>query len=241
MLRSNSKLPVLQVLFVFFYSSMLSLNQTLGAINRHRSGQGQAKPHSTTRTTYVNPSYKPPSLKSYVRTEHQTTNSTSTTSSKPPTTVRPPSGPGPSQSQPHDVTIDGVVFESSKRSLVRKDSASIPSSAQLFRATSLPVIPSAKPPSSRVRPRVQSQFSRNRLEAGPRTRLYKPKGPSRNRLKLDNTRKAYQSVHAEACHSQWLMTLHRSQRAQGKKRYVDKPCPRFTTTGALPRILDPHS
>jgi hypothetical protein len=109
------------------------LSQSLGAINRHRSGQGQARPPYS--TTYVNPSYKPPSSKSYVRPEHQATNVTSTTSSSPSTaatTVRPPSGPGPSHSQPHDVTINGVVFESSKRSLVRKDSASIPSFAQPF-------------------------------------------------------------------------------------------------------------
>jgi hypothetical protein len=107
------------------------LSQSLGAINRHRSGEGQARPpHSTTRTTYVNPSYKPPSSKPYVRPEHQATNVTPTSSTS--ITVRPPSGPGPSHSQPHDVTINGVVFERSKRSLVRKDSASIPSFAQPF-------------------------------------------------------------------------------------------------------------
>jgi len=59
---------------------------------------------------------------------------------------------------------------------------------------SLPVIPPTKPPSSGPRPRVQSQFSRNRLEGGPRTRVYKPKAPSRNHLKLDNTRRTYRSV-----------------------------------------------
>jgi len=114
-----------------FHTLIPFLSQSLGAINRHRSGQGQA----TTRTTYVNPSYKPPSSKPYVRPEHQAPNVTSTTSSSPSTTattVRPPSGPGPSHSQPHDVTINGVVFERSKRSLVRKDSASIPSFAQPF-------------------------------------------------------------------------------------------------------------
>jgi hypothetical protein len=135
MLRSNSKLPVLQVFSSLSHIDTF-LSQSLGAINRHRSGQGQARaPHSTTRTTYVNPSYKPPSSKPFVQPEHQAANVTSTTSSSPSTTastVRPPSGPGPSHSQPHDVTINGVVFERSKRSLVRKDSASIPSFAQPF-------------------------------------------------------------------------------------------------------------
>jgi len=109
------------------------LVKTLGAINRHRSVQGQARPpHSTTQTTYVNPSYKPPSSRAYVRAEYQAAGAPPSTSSKPSTTVRPPSGPGSSLSRPHDVTIDGVVFESSERSLVRKDRASIPSSTQPF-------------------------------------------------------------------------------------------------------------
>ncbi|KAI9511388.1 hypothetical protein F5148DRAFT_1171171 [Russula earlei] len=184
----------------------LEIARLTGAINRHRSGGGQARPpSSTSRTTYVNPSYKPPSSKTYVHPEYQSSRATASTSSNSSSTVRPASasGTGPSLSQPHDVTINGVVFESSKRSLVRKD-----------------IIPSvnSKPPPSGPRPRVQ--FSRNRLDVGPRTRVYKPKAPSRSRLKLDNTRRAYQS-----------------QRNQGKKRYVDKPCPRFTTTGSCNRGL----
>lgn len=110
-----------------------SYPKTLGAINRHRSGQGQVRPPpSATRTTYINPSYKAPSSRAYIRPENQAASAAPSTSSRPSTTVRPPSGPGPSISQPHDVTIDGVVFESSKRSLVRKDRASIPFSAQPF-------------------------------------------------------------------------------------------------------------
>ena len=130
------KLEIARLTGIFFrpfHTPMLSLSQNLGAINRHRSGQGQGRPpHSTTRTTYVNPSYKPPSSKPQVLPEYKAAGVTPTTSSRPSPTVRPPSGPGPSLSQPHDVTIDGVVFESSKRSLVRKDSASITSSTQPF-------------------------------------------------------------------------------------------------------------
>ena len=167
-----------------------------GAINRHRSTE--SRPYPATRTSYVNPSYKLPSSKTQVRPGSQTPTATpaSSTSTSSVPTVRPQSGPGPSQSQPRDVTINGVVFETSNRSLVRKDSASIYSSGRLLVQPSPLVKPSSKPPSfGPPRPRVQSQFSRNKSEVGPRSRVYKPKGPPRNRLKLDNTRRAYQSVH----------------------------------------------
>jgi hypothetical protein len=167
-----------------------------GAINRHRSGEGQARPPSTiSRTTYVNPSYKPPSSKAYVRPGCQTSRVPPTESANSSTTVRPTSGPGPSRTQARDVTINGIVFESSKRSLVRKDSACLHSPTRIFAQLSPLVKPSVKPPSSGPRPRVISQFSRNKSEVGPRTRVYKPKGPSSRRLKFDNTRRAYQSVH----------------------------------------------
>jgi len=179
----------------------LEIARLTGAINRHRSGE--ARPPHSTRTSYVNPSYKPPSSKPLVRPGSQTPAAPPPSSASSVPTVRPPSGPGPSQSQPRDVTINGVVFETSKRSLVRKD-----------------IKPSSKPPSFGPRPRVQSQFSRNKSQAGPRARVYKPKGPPRSRLKLDNTRRSYQS-----------------RGPSYKKKYVDKPCPRFTTTGSCNRGL----
>lgn len=112
------------VLFTHLYSSLVM--ECLGAINRHRSGEARPpQPYTTTRTSYVNPSYKPPSSKPPVRPGSQTSGAPPTSSSSSIHTVRPPSGPGPSQSQPRDVTINGVLFETSKRSLVRKDSASI--------------------------------------------------------------------------------------------------------------------
>lgn len=204
----------------------------LGAINRHRSTE--THPYPTTRNTYVNPSYRLPTSKTHVRPGSQTPSATpaSSTSSLP--TVRPQSGPGPSQSQPRDVTINGVVFETSKRSLVRKDSASISSSGRLLVQPSPLVKPSSKPPSIGPRPRVQSQFSRNKSAVGPRTRVYKPKGPPRSRLRLDNTRRAYQSVSLMMliCNDS-LMIPRRSRGPSAKRKYVDKPCPRFTTTGAL--------
>jgi hypothetical protein len=183
--------------FSFYTCTIISVMDFLGAINRHRSGEARPPhPSTTTRTSYVNPSYKPPSSKPVVRPGPQTSAAppASSASSVVPT-VRPPSGPGPSQSQPRDVTINGVVFETSKRSLVRKDSASVYSFGRLVAQPSLVVKPSSKPPSFGPRPRVQSQFSRNKSQVGPRARVYKPKGPPRSRLKLDNTRRSYQSVH----------------------------------------------
>ncbi|KAI0272600.1 hypothetical protein BC834DRAFT_857499 [Gloeopeniophorella convolvens] len=180
----------------------LEIARLTGAINRHRNGEIQARPQTSSRTTYVNPSYKTSSTKGYVRPGYQSVNTTSTTSPSSSATVRPPPGPGPgpSHSQPRDVTIGGVKFESSRRTLVRKD-----------------IKPTAPPPSSGPRPRVQSQFSRNKAEVGPRARVHKPKPPPRNRLKLDNTRRPYQPRRSIA------------------KKYVDKPCPRFTTTGSCTR------
>jgi hypothetical protein len=188
------KLEIARLTGIFLSRSycFFLLNNVPGAINRHRSGEGQAgPPYTTSRTTYVNPSYKPPSSKAYVRPGYQTSSVTPTQSASSSATVRPPSGPGPSRTQPRDVTINGVMFESSKRSLVRKDSACMhPSSLPLVQLSLL-----VKPPSSGPRPRVISQFSRNKSEVGPRTRVYKPKGPSNRRLKFDNTHRAYQSVH----------------------------------------------
>ena len=111
------------VLFTHLYSSLVM--ECLGAINRHRSGEARPpQPYTTTRTSYVNPSYKPPSSKPPVRPGSQTSGAPPASRPSSIPTVRPPSGPGPSQSQPRDVTINGVLFETSKRSLVRKDSAS---------------------------------------------------------------------------------------------------------------------
>ncbi|KAH9066808.1 hypothetical protein EDB87DRAFT_1588342 [Lactarius vividus] len=182
----------------------LEIARLTGAINRHRSTEGRPLPsYPTTRNTYVNPSYKLSSSKTQPRPGSQTPSPAPTSNASSIPTVRPQSGPGPSQSQPRDVTINGVVFETSKRSLVRKD-----------------IKPSSKPPSFGPRPRAQSQFSRNKSEVGPRARVYKPKGPPRSRLKLDNTRRAYQS-----------------RGPNYRKKYVDKPCPRFTTTGSCNRGL----
>ncbi|KAH9941514.1 hypothetical protein B0H21DRAFT_547020 [Amylocystis lapponica] len=181
----------------------LEIARLSGAINRHKTtepaprstGYPAARPRNN---VYVNPNYKPPSK-----------------TSRPPPPVHRSSqvvgGNGPSTSQTHDVVIGGVAFQSSGRSLVRKD---------------LPKpVSSAKPVPRMIPPRAN--YARN--NAGTLVnvnRLYKPRSsrrggrPAARNMTLDNTR-PYQS-----------------RRLSTKRaKYSDKPCPRFTTTGACNRGL----
>jgi hypothetical protein len=185
-----------------------------GAINRHKSGSTtqQATGHSTgyparpRNNTYVNPNYKPPSNQykpptKYVRPV--------TTTYKPSPAATRPAPP----SQTHDIVIGGIPFESSGRSLVRKD---LPKTA-----------PSKVAPPRPTHP--HTEFTRTKAgHLVPNGRAYKPK-PSRGRgrgrgrprggpvnMTLDNSRRPYQS----------------GRSASKRIKYSDKPCPRFTTTGA---------
>lgn len=83
------------------------ISYALGAINAHKSGKPGA--FLSRSSSYVNPNYKPPprpffgsKSSSFARSSHTTAASA-------------PSG------QPRDVVIDGVAFQSSQHSLVRKD------------------------------------------------------------------------------------------------------------------------
>ncbi|KAJ7698966.1 hypothetical protein B0H17DRAFT_1006413 [Mycena rosella] len=155
-------------------------------------------------STYVNPNYRPPTNK-YIRPATST--------------FKPPSRPAPPTTQVTDVVLNGVAFESSNRSLVRKD---------------LP-----KPPStSAAKPIAQ----RPHFLPAPGARVYKPK-PSRGRrggpvnMTLTNSRRPYQSV-APPKSDLSLMSTPRSRRLATKRlKYSDKPCPRFTTTGSCSRGL----
>ncbi|KAG1850652.1 hypothetical protein F4604DRAFT_1934325 [Suillus subluteus] len=175
-----------------------------GAINQHKSTQQSVGSFSAPRSNaYFNPKYKPPA--SYRPSEYQ----------KPASKfIRPSTRPPhpPQASSIHDVVIDGVTFESSTRSLVRKD---------------LPKPPSA-PPKAPLRS-IPQQVDFSRTTTGhliPAGRAYKPKAPSRIRqrrprnrnMTLDNTRGS-------------------QQRRNKRMKYLDKPCSRFTTTGACSRGL----
>ncbi|KAI6107283.1 hypothetical protein EDD16DRAFT_1622834 [Pisolithus croceorrhizus] len=175
-----------------------------GAINHHKSAQqahGSAPgPASYRRSNkYVNPTYKPPS--------HGSQSYQNIASSHFPAPATKTSQP----SSTRDVVLGGVAFESSSRSLVRKD---LPK----------PAAGSVKVP---LKPIPQQEFFRttngHRIPAG---RMYKSKESSRGRrlrnrnLTLDNTRPPTQG-----------------RRAAKRMKYIDKPCPRFTTTGACSRGL----
>ncbi|KAN0088678.1 hypothetical protein V8E55_005735 [Tylopilus felleus] len=114
----------------------------------------------------------------------------------------------------HDVVIDGVTFETSSRSLVRKGLPKPPSTS-----TKVPLKPIPQP----------TDFSRithgHRL---PAHRAYKSKVSSRTQqprprnhnMTLNNTRRPTQG-----------------RQPNKRMKYLNKPCARFTTTGACSRGL----
>ncbi|KAI0077702.1 hypothetical protein K474DRAFT_1771528 [Panus rudis PR-1116 ss-1] len=168
-----------------------------GAINRRKTEETKqqaysfnpARPRSN---VYVNPNYKPPSK-----------------SGPPsrPTTV-PPQVPAkvPPTTETKEVVIGGVAFQSSGRSLVRKELAA---------QKSTPSASSAAPAPRPTRPGVYA-----RIHPRSTARPYKPKMSTRGRnMTLNNSRRPFQS------------------RRVSKRNKVDKPCPRFTTTGACNRGL----
>ncbi|KAH7914596.1 hypothetical protein BJ138DRAFT_346700 [Hygrophoropsis aurantiaca] len=205
----------------------LEIARLTGAINRHKSTQYPAEQPKTNgrSNTYVNPNYKPPT---------STTVKTQAPFKFTQRYIRPSSAssslaaPGPSR----DVVIGGVTFESSGRSLVRKD---LPRPATSIAQSSRP---------------VTQQVDYSRTAGGhllPSGRAYKSKVSSRGRrgrvmnrnMTLDNTRSSYQSVSSldqiTVCN---LIDLCRRRRPTSKRmKYLDKPCPRFTTTGACSRGL----
>jgi hypothetical protein len=222
-----------------------------GAINRHKSGSttqqstgyAAARPRNS---TYVNPNYKPPT----------TQYAPSTKFVRPATAAyKPQTPPVPGPSQTRDIVIGGVAFESSGRSLVRKDCAlsefpvlSRHPTCTLHNSTSLsvpkPVIAKTAPP----RP-TNAHADLSRTTTGhliPRGRTYKPTSRGRGRgrgrargrggpvnMTLDNSRRPYQSVWSLDRYPFSLITSNRAGRSSKRIKYSDKPCPRFTTTGAI--------
>ncbi|KLO12712.1 hypothetical protein SCHPADRAFT_829126 [Schizopora paradoxa] len=161
------------------------IERLTGAINRHKSGP----PRPTNRNTnaYVNPAYKPPS---------RPVNSVAS-SSKSQHTVN--------GLKLREVMLDGVAFQSSTRSLVRKD-----------------LVPTLKPtqsrPTSSFKPHYNpyaKPYSENRGAHRP----YKPKSkrrfPRGQNMTLTNSRKP--------------------RRGGKSMKLVDKQCSKFSTTGICSR------
>ncbi|KII87456.1 hypothetical protein PLICRDRAFT_43093 [Plicaturopsis crispa FD-325 SS-3] len=212
----------------------LEIARLSGAINRHKSTAPAPRPGyptSTRHNVYVNPNYKP--ANKYIRpgTSNSSTSTTPTSaigSSSQPHQQAPHSHPAPGvSSEAREVVLGGVAFQSSGRSLVRKD---------------LPKPVSSGPPKPTAHRPPTSHADFSRTKAGhliPAGRVYKPKTTSRARggrgragrggrgrgagpfnMSLDNNRRPYQS-----------------RLARKQLKYSDKPCPRFTTTGACSRGL----
>lgn len=81
-------------------------------------------------------------------------------------------------------------------------------------------------------------FARKSGHLIPTSRVYKPKssrgrrGGPRN-MTLNNNRRPYQSVPPLDFTQHSLINLYRDRRLAAKRlKYLNKPCPRFTTTGA---------
>lgn len=150
------------------------------------------------------------------------------------------------QAQPstRDVVIDGVAFESSTRSLVRKDrkysycrSHATEGDPTVKSPASIPV---PKPVSSAAKAPAQDFSRTTNGHRIPAARAYKSKVSSRARrprarnMTLDNTRGPTQSVYRmELAQDSSLMSHSRGRRGYKRMKYIDKPCPRFTTTGEL--------
>ncbi|KAF7310001.1 hypothetical protein MIND_00372900 [Mycena indigotica] len=175
------------------------------SINQHKSSISKPPYRAN---SYVNPNYRPAPNK-YIR---------------PPTF--PPVVPAPIRFQPgtqvkKEVVLNGVAFESSKRSLVRKDCKFSFAVHPNFDLAIVPMPPSTsiKPPSSAPPPTRRPNFLTK-----PGARVYKPKS-SRGRprggpvnMTLNNSRRPYQS-------------------GRRTNKRLNKPCPQFTTTGSCSRGL----
>ncbi|KAJ6456120.1 hypothetical protein C8R45DRAFT_1222245 [Mycena sanguinolenta] len=201
------------------------------SISQHKSktASNPRHPYAPTSTswpprssTYVNPNYKPPSNK-YIRP---------TPAARPPVS-HPPStnvNSSTSTSQVKEVVLNGVAFESSTRSLVRKDLPKPATKPKPVSSTS-----SVAPP----RPHIK--------HFAPPSRQYKPKssrgrGRVRGRggnMTLTNSRRPYTS---SALASPFpcllrLICVFASRSRAAKRPKSDKPCPRFSTTGTCTRGL----
>ncbi|KAH8108338.1 hypothetical protein DFH11DRAFT_1634500 [Phellopilus nigrolimitatus] len=169
-----------------------------GAINRHKTGPPSNNTSYFGRnSTYVNPDYKPTSKASLQSNQAFQRPAASSATRLPP----------PSVGQPREVVIDGVAFQSSGRSLVRKDLAKAPSAP--------------KPPFKPVQPR--QDYARTYPGTRATQRPYKAKSarrfPQNHNMTLANGRKP----------------VRMGRKAVKSMKYFDKQCSRFSVTGVCSR------
>lgn len=150
-----------------------------------------------------------------------------------------------SNAQKHDVVIGGVAFEASGRSLVRKDCTSASSWPTTECAMIDSVAVAKSTPSAPARPATtRSGFIRDKAGTMIKAnRTYKPRSsrtahPTGRNMTLNNTKRPYQSVRSVGTPlSVQAYSLCRSRRVSNRRKYMNKPCPRFTTTGTSSMLI----
>ncbi|KAF8659860.1 hypothetical protein AX16_001744 [Volvariella volvacea WC 439] len=168
-----------------------SINQHKSTIQSNPSTARYSRNYSYVNPNYKPPSYKPPSVNKYAA---------------PRVNVVQPSPQQPGSGPVKEVVLNGVAFESSSRSLVRKDLPKPPSHGTST-ATSRPSPPQAL------------HYQRKSGHLVSTNRVYKPKHPHLNKnMTLTNARRPYQKPQIPS-----------------KRKYTNKPCPRFSTTGTCNR------
>ncbi|KAG6840667.1 hypothetical protein C0991_005215 [Blastosporella zonata] len=198
-------------------SEIARLTATINQRKSLISGQNSGPPRTNSRNnTYVNPNYKP--ANKYIRPNQNVVQRPTVQPPPPRPPVKPPT------TEVKDVVINGIAFESSGRSLVRKD---------------LPKPVSSGPSIPRTTSQHPATFTRKSGHLIPSSRTYKPKPsrgqrgrPANRNMTLNNTTRPYQSVYFKSYDVEHLTQLIFRTRVK-RLKYSDKPCPRFTTTGAL--------
>ncbi|KAJ3822132.1 hypothetical protein F5880DRAFT_1720545 [Lentinula raphanica] len=167
------------------------IERLTASINMHKSNSTTQPAIGYRKNTYVNPNYK--LSNKYARP--------APSAAVPPSvSTRPPA----SSSEIKDVVINGIAFQSSGRSLVRKD---LPRTS---------VTKSSTPPPPTTAAGVSYVRKSGHLLTSHRP--YKPNSTRRHRkgnMTLTNSRRPYQNG-----------------RANKRMKYSDKQCPRFSTTGS---------
>ncbi|KAK2463567.1 hypothetical protein APHAL10511_004318 [Amanita phalloides] len=172
-----------------------SINQRKSNLAAQQSNYGHPRTN-----VYVNPNYRP--ANKYTRPGLNSIPQAPSNQPPLPTSTELPS------TEVKEVVLNGVAFESSRRSLVRKDFPKPVSSG-----------PALHPQQSAAS--QHQRYSRKHIHPPPGSRVYKPKSSRSRNMTLTNNRRPYQS----------------RRNANKSRKYTSKPCPRFTTTGACNRGL----
>lgn len=105
----------------------------------------------------------------------------------------------------------------------------LPVSKSLQESTKVPLKPIPQPTRTTHGQRLPAHRA-YKSKVSSRTQQHRPR--NRN-MTLDNTRRPTQSVHRHNPRDDFnLITYYRGRQPNKRMKYLNKPCPRFTTTGA---------